>query len=732
MSVIDPIWIDEVVDRASSDVGLLWPLDRSVAVNPLVDRLGDGFSQAVEDFGSRLGVDPWPSPEHLEEAARRGLDVESADPGASDGRSRPPTALGRSHGVGGRVNERARAMVGQALLESVVSDDGNVTPLLIRAAAALRSGAGWTPGPRHVRQRAAELLDGHDLDELLGLLGSWTAEEAAEEMARHFARLPGWAAWAKWNDCWAREAHPARVTRQEFLAVSLSIDLAWLEQLESTEVGAPPKLKRNDGAAPGIERLEMLERAVHDEILDALTPGSSKARPRPRFQIVTCIDVRSEPLRRSLEASSEVETFGFAGFFGVFALVEPTGEREAYESLPVIAEPTVMMTGGQPPTAMADGRVAAGGTLAQLTHEPTAMFALAETAGFLGSPWLLARSALPKLRPLMDRSLGPWKLDAEDPADIAESALRGMGLTRDFAPEVVLLGHRSSTANNPHFATLECGACAGHTGGPNAAALAGLLNDSEVRATLRERGIEIPDVTRFTSGEHDTTLELVVLHGPGSPELLALLRDATDSVAVSKAGQKRGKVSGARRLLDRRARDWAELRPEWGLADHVAFVVAQRSSIRAVDLGGRCFLHSYDPDADDDGSILSSILAAPMVVAQWINATYYFSTVAPEVLGAGDKTLLNPVGDFAVIQGDDPDLRLGLPWQSVAAGDRPMHLPVRLLVMVEAPLERIAAAVRAVPAVELLVEGAWIKLVGRGGSTEPWIDWLPGSGWAPR
>ena len=102
------------------------------------------------------------------------------------------------------------------------------------------------------------------------------------------------------------------------------------------------------------------------------------------------------------------------------------------------------------------------------------------------------------------------------------------------------------------------------------------------------------------------------------------------------------------------------------------------------------------------------------------------------MLGAGDKTLLNPVGDFAVISGDDPDLRLGLPWQSVATGDRIVHLPVRLLVIVEAPLERTASVVGSVPSVEQLVEGSWVRLVGREGPTEPWFDWLPQHGWNQR
>ena len=141
------------------------------------------------------------------------------------------------------------------------------------------------------------------------------------------------------------------------------------------------------------------------------------------------------------------------------------------------------------------------------------------------------------------------------------------------------------------------------------------------------------------------------------------------------------------------------------------------------------FLHSYDASRDLDGEVLSQILAAPVVVAHWINAAYYFSAVAPSVWGAGDKTRHNPVGDFAVIAGDDVDPLLGLARQSLVEGERPYHLPSRLLVAVEAPLERVATAIAAVPVVSTLVQGEWVRVIAREESSEPWSTWAPGEGW---
>ena len=620
-------------------------------------------------------------------------------------------------------------MVGQVLLEATSRPSEIGGGVLDRARRVLTGRASWVEAPRAVRSIAAALLESLEIGGLVDRLGPWTDPEVEEELARHLGRLPGWAAWAKWHDAWDRDGHPAGVTRREFLSLSLAVDLAWLDHLGAI-YPSPPPLLVIEAPAPGLERLEQLEASVHGSMMERLAPRQPVEVPEPRFQVVTCIDVRSEPLRRALEERADLETFGFAGFFGVLATVQPSGDREAYESLPVLAAPSAAIVGGPSPTVGENERVAADGTLAELTHEPTAMFALAETTGLLGSPLLVLRSFLRSREAGLSEIPGDWHLEADGVVDIAEGALRGMGLTGPFAPEVLFLGHGSTTTNNPHFATLECGACAGHAGGPNAAVLAGVLNDAEVRHALADRGIAIPAATRFLSGVHDTTREVVTVDGLASHELTSVLASASGSVARWRSGDERLSTDAARRRLASKAADWAEVRPEWGLADHAAFVVAARSSIRGIDLEGRSFLHSYDPAHDIDGAILASILAAPVVVAQWINAAYYFSTVAPGVLGAGDKTLLNPVGDFAVLEGDDPDLRVGLPIQSVAAGHRPVHLPVRLLVAVEAPLERTATAVLSTPMPRQLVEGEWVRLVGRAGPLEPWVSWVPGSGWA--
>ncbi len=80
---------------------------------------------------------------------------------------------------------------------------------------------------------------------------------------------------------------------------------------------------------------------------------------------------------------------------------------------------------------------------------------------------------------------------------IVDRLLNDVGLL-NFSPLVLVIGHGSSSLNNPHESAYNCGACGGGRGGPNARALAQMANDLRVRARLRERGLNIP-TRRFLS-----------------------------------------------------------------------------------------------------------------------------------------------------------------------------------------------------------------------------------------
>jgi uncharacterized protein len=255
-----------------------------------------------------------------------------------------------------------------------------------------------------------------------------------------------------------------------------------------------------------------------------------------------------------------------------------------------------------------------------------------------------------------------------------------------------------------------------------------------VRTGLAPRGIVIPEDTWFVAALHETAgdrIEVLDAHLVPSRHAgaLAALRRDLEVAGARTAAERAARLPGDPAAVRHRGRDWAQVRPEWGLAGNAAMIIAPRSLTRELDLGGRTFLHSYDPATDPEGVALETILTAPLVVAEWISMQYYFSTVDPEVFGAGDKLLHNPVGGVGVLRGDGGDLAVGLPLQSVALGDRLAHDPVRLLAAVQAPLEQIEAIIGRNEGLRHLVENRWITLAARSRGDEPWSVRTPAGTW---
>ncbi len=518
-----------------------------------------------------------------------------------------------------------------------------------------------------------------------------------------------------------------------------------------------------DEAPPAMRKsmwLEAQEGNFRDRLLGLLSrPDPGPATERPDVQAAFCIDARSEGLQRHLQACGPYDTFGFAGFFGVPVRWRPLGSEESQARCPVLLAPE---------HDVAERPLVPDGALGYLTAQRTAgagheafhaakgspggPFALAEAGGYLMGPAAAARTLAPglvrRLKTLTARRFAPPPtrpaveaedgdssgLALEERVSFAEAIVRTMGMTR-FARLIVLCGHGSHNVNNPHASSYDCGACGGAPGGPSARVAVAILNGPGVRAGLKKRGVTVPDDTVFVAAQHDTVSDEVTVldrdHVPDTHERLLAAFERDVAVAGERLARERARrLPGDPGKVRVRGHDWAQVRPEWGLAGNAAFVVGPRSITAGLDLACRVFLHSYDAELDADGSALETILTAPLVVAQWISAQYYFSAVDPDQFGAGDKTLHNPVGGIGVVLGEGGDLQVGLPAQAVGVGKRRVHEPLRLLAVVQAPLDRTEAIIQRNQVLRELVGGKWITVAGRSHGSERWSIRSPGGAWA--
>jgi uncharacterized protein YbcC (UPF0753/DUF2309 family) len=568
------------------------------------------------------------------------------------------------------------------------------------------------------------------------------ADEHAGYLYRLLSGVYGWASFFRRASWQTGADDPGELA--DLLAICACVDGAIDQLAPQPRRPAHQHTEAQEDEATRVIFQEALEDGYSRRLLAALRPPPQQLAERPDAQAVFCIDVRSEPLRRHLEGEAPaIETRGFAGFFGVALEWQAAGGASA--RCPVLLTPSLRL---RDPAPAAPG---AQGLLKEIAAAPAAAFSFVETLG-LAYGLRLAGDALGWWRaPRADEGRAPIVLDSDGAntgadlaarAELAASILKNTGLRAELARLVLLCGHASQSENNPHAAALDCGACGGHGGALNARIAAALLNDPAVRERLASQGFPIPDNTWFVAGLHDTATDTVSLldreqipasHAADAEQLERWLARAGELARAERAaalGLPSRPAGVLDRLLRRRAGDWSEVRPEWGLARNAAFIAARRARTRGVDLAGRAFLHEYDWASDPDSSILSLILSAPMVVASWINLQYLASTVDNRMFGSGTKALHNRVGSLGVVQGNGGDLRTGLPLQSVAGPDgRWYHEPLRLQVVVEAPRERIMAVVQAHPHARDLVEHGWVRLVALDPHRGAAARWVPGRGW---
>jgi hypothetical protein len=528
--------------------------------------------------------------------------------------------------------------------------------------------------------------------------------------------------------------------------------------------------------------LDALESSYRKQLLERLAnhrDAPSTNEDRPRAQLVLCIDTRSESFRRHIEAQGPYDTLGYAGFFGIPLSYQAFDSAERAALCPVIVPPGFEVN--EVPRAAEDGPLkgyAAGSRWSRLGHHmfhdlkrnPVGSFMLIDMLGLFFSARLIGKTFVrTQYESMKTRAQKSWfsrRVATQTPVDrtedsdgeparlpkgftpaeqatIVEKGLRAIGLTRNFGRFIVLCGHGSTSDNNPYFAAYNCGACGGGHGDPNARVFAAMGNQPHVRRAIKEHGLDIPDDSWFLAAKHNTATDQVSFYDvqdvPAShaDDLVHLTKDLEEAGRhqalerchrIPQAPTDVSPQAAAEHMISRTV-DWANVRPEWGLSSNAAFILGRRALTKGLDLGGRVFLHSYDPDGDTEGAILESLMNAPLVVAQWINMEYYFSAVDPTVYGSGSKVTHNVVAGVGVMHGSHGDLQSGLPLQSVNDGSRHYHEPVRLLAIIEAPTSRISAIIQKHTLLQHLFHNQWVNLVAVDPTTHEFRRYRPDSTW---
>jgi uncharacterized protein len=456
------------------------------------------------------------------------------------------------------------------------------------------------------------------------------------------------------------------------------------------------------------------------------------------FQSLFCIDDRECSLRRHIETTdANAETYGTPGFFGVEFYFQPADGKFFTKLCPAPVTPKYLIK----ELAHAKKREK-DPHFAPHSHSLWRGWLISQTLGFWSAAKLFGNIFKPSMSPAtassfrhMDKvatltieNVGPLDKEGElqvgftveEMAVRVENLLRSIGLIQHFAPIVYVVGHGSSSVNNPHYAAYDCGACSGRAGSVNARVISHMANHPGVRALLQERGIDIPQSTRFIGGLHDTTRDEIEFFDDLrlSPEWSKMhrLHQGTFHKALHLNARERSRRFGSipsdrnaakvHEQVKLRSVSLFEPRPELNHATNALCIVGRRELSRGIFLDRRSFLNSFDYRTDPEGRYLYTILKAAAPVCGGINLEYFFSRVDNQKLGAGTKLPHNVMGLFGVANGIEGDLRPGLPSQMIE-----VHDPVRLLIVVEHFPDVVLRSIQKDAATYEWFKNSWVHLI---------------------
>ncbi len=545
------------------------------------------------------------------------------------------------------------------------------------------------------------------------------------------------------------------ISLKQLIAIELILELASLLKKKGphfaciAELPHPEStpLLKEDALSPKIPlRLrvwhEAMEWSLHSELLLALKPISAESSSTtPAAQALFCIDDRECSLRRNLEeVYPEVETFGAAGFFGIDFFYQGLDDAYPVAQCPNIIVPKHLIKESADRDLTTKTSKTTHGHFTAHTLFRGWLYTQTLGLGFAARmTWDVFRpgAKLPSIRSLSEidaHSQLHLLRESEEPnedghllgfsvsemADRLGGLLRNIGLIEYFAPLVVVVAHGSSSVNNPHFAAYDCGACSGKPGAPNARAFAWMANNEAVRELLRERGINIPDSTRFIAALHNTSRDEITYFDPhlliqhpatGLAAFQTAMTEALERNAAERCRwfelapiQQSNKI--AHDHVKERTTSIFEPRPEYNHSNNLYAIVGRRQLTRDLFMDRRAFLHSYDPGTDAQGGVMARILSAVIPVCGGINLEYLFSRIDNSVYGAGTKLPHNVIGLLGVANGVEGDLRTGLPQQMIE-----VHQPARLLIVVEQTHDIMDKTIARLGDLKEWLDNEWVRLV---------------------
>ena len=763
---MNPTTISTLIEKAADHIGSTWPLYSFVTSNPLSGYEKLPFTEAVQRAKEVLGTSVYPKASVYQKALENG-DINAGvlqNVLHKHGYKKLPEhylPLMESEQTVENINpfaELDRAMVKWL---SAFMDEGLAEwEMPFKSAGFYNAWRKLAPYDEILGNIGSNDIPKTSQEALIQLTNNFSEREIQELFTQHLAALPGWIGYIKLrtqNQTEWQKQYP--IDLEQYLAVRL-----WTAKQLGIALLSNEKKTQPDTEIAELQHLwlKAWEKSWQLELVHTLGNSpkeidlNKKKSSVPDAQLVFCIDTRSELIRRHVESKGFYETFGYAGFFGIAMDYENSQNGITQKSCPPILDSCYTVKEvAQENKEVEKQKLDRKNEVSQfwnyfmkrMKNMLPSTFGFVEGSGFFYGLHLMARTISPaslyrfshKRKTGHESVCDPQLQNAQNTHDlnvpIAEQAAivkSGFDLMgwQNFAPLVVFVGHGSHSANNPFGSSLDCGACAASPGRHNARMLAKMANNTDVRKLLENQyGLKIPDATWFLGAEHNTTtdeIELFDKHIPSShQQLLDNLKSNLEKAQITATQERLGAMGNSVAMAQINASNWGETRPEWGLARNASFVIAPRKTTQHIDLDGRCFLHSYDWKNDKDGTALEAIMQGPMVVTQWINNHYYFSTVDNGKFGAGTKTTHNITGKFGVVQGNGGDLQTGLPWESLYNADNePYHSPLRLTVVIQAPKERVNTILSKYEALKSLVTNEWIHLIIMDPEKGTSINWL--------